>query len=107
MRKTSTSAGGDAVEISVVVVDDHPIIRDVTRRVLNEEADINVGADFSSVEDFLDVGVSADVVVLDLSRVIAALFVRAMVALIGALTVVLMGVPTRGRSLEEIASKTA
>jgi DNA-binding NarL/FixJ family response regulator len=53
--------------IAVAVVDDHPIIRDVTRRVLDAESDIEVIADFASVEAFNMSATAADVVVLDLS----------------------------------------
>ena len=56
-----------ASRISVVVIDDHPIIRDVTRRVLAAESDIEVVAEFGSVEAALRSALSADVVILDLS----------------------------------------
>jgi DNA-binding NarL/FixJ family response regulator len=67
MTRVAANDATSVRTIRVVVVDDHPIIRDVTRRVLAEEPDIEVIADHASIESLVAAGTDADVVVLDLS----------------------------------------
>ncbi len=54
---------------SVLIVDDHPIVRQGLSQLIDAESDLEVGGDAASVEEALDVLESArpDVVILDLS----------------------------------------